>query len=215
MRYDDNLTTERPTFVTHLECSATGEHYPADALHNLSRAGKPLLGALRPSRRAQGADQGCAGAAAAGSLALPRTPAGAPPRRHRQPRRGRHAAPHAAQARQGARRRRDHRQGRRPAADRLVQGARPRHGGVDGEGARRHPHGDADQRQCRRGARRLCEPLRHPDHDLLPRGHAGGERQRDRAAGRQRLSRQRADRRLRQAGRARQGQSRLVRYLDA
>jgi threonine synthase len=43
MRDDENLTTERPTFVTHLECSATGEHYPADALHNLSRSGKPLL----------------------------------------------------------------------------------------------------------------------------------------------------------------------------
>jgi len=43
MRDDDNLTTERPTFVTHLECSATGERYPSDALHNLSRAGKPLL----------------------------------------------------------------------------------------------------------------------------------------------------------------------------
>ena len=43
MRYDDNLTTERPTFVTHLECSATGERYPPDALHNLSRAGKPLI----------------------------------------------------------------------------------------------------------------------------------------------------------------------------
>ena len=24
-RYDDNLTAERPTFVTHLECSGTGE----------------------------------------------------------------------------------------------------------------------------------------------------------------------------------------------
>jgi threonine synthase len=43
LRYDDNLTTERPTFVTHLECSATGERYPADEVHNLSRAGKPLL----------------------------------------------------------------------------------------------------------------------------------------------------------------------------
>jgi threonine synthase len=43
MRDDDNLTAERPTFVTHLECSATGEHYAADDLHNLSRAGKPLL----------------------------------------------------------------------------------------------------------------------------------------------------------------------------
>ncbi len=43
MRYDENLTTERPTFVTHLECSATGERYAADQVHNLSRAGKPLL----------------------------------------------------------------------------------------------------------------------------------------------------------------------------
>jgi threonine synthase len=43
MRDDANLTTERPTFVTHLECSAIGERYQADQLHNLSRAGKPLL----------------------------------------------------------------------------------------------------------------------------------------------------------------------------
>ena len=43
MRHDENLVTERPTFVTHLECSQTGEHYPADQVHNLSRAGKPLL----------------------------------------------------------------------------------------------------------------------------------------------------------------------------
>jgi threonine synthase len=32
-----------PTFVTHLECSLTGEHYPADTLQALSRAGRPLL----------------------------------------------------------------------------------------------------------------------------------------------------------------------------
>jgi threonine synthase len=43
MRFDANLTAERPTFVTHLECSMTGERYAADAVHNLSRAGKPLL----------------------------------------------------------------------------------------------------------------------------------------------------------------------------
>src|SRR6202162_211311 len=30
-------------FVSHLECSLTGEHYPADRLHGLSRAAKPLL----------------------------------------------------------------------------------------------------------------------------------------------------------------------------
>ena len=31
------------TFVTHLECSATGERYEAGMLHSLSKAGKPLL----------------------------------------------------------------------------------------------------------------------------------------------------------------------------
>jgi threonine synthase len=43
MRHETNLTSERPTFVTHLECSATGERYAADQVHSLSRAGKPLL----------------------------------------------------------------------------------------------------------------------------------------------------------------------------
>ena len=43
MRYDDNLTTERKTFVTHLECAFTGERHAVDEIHCLSRAGKPLL----------------------------------------------------------------------------------------------------------------------------------------------------------------------------
>jgi threonine synthase len=43
MNANSNVTTERPTFVTHLECAWTGEVYPADEPHNLSRAGKPLL----------------------------------------------------------------------------------------------------------------------------------------------------------------------------
>jgi threonine synthase len=34
---------EFQTFVTHLECSATGTRYAADELHGLSEAGKPLL----------------------------------------------------------------------------------------------------------------------------------------------------------------------------
>ena len=38
-----NLTADRPTFVTHLECSLTGERYEAGRPHNLSSAGKPLL----------------------------------------------------------------------------------------------------------------------------------------------------------------------------
>jgi threonine synthase len=41
--YDENLTADRPTFVTHLECAYTGERHAADEVHNLSRAGKPLL----------------------------------------------------------------------------------------------------------------------------------------------------------------------------
>jgi threonine synthase len=41
--HDDNLTAERPSFVTHLECAYTLERHNADEVHNLSRAGKPLL----------------------------------------------------------------------------------------------------------------------------------------------------------------------------
>jgi len=43
MRYDDNLTADRPSFVTHLECSATGERHAAGEVQGLSRAGKPLF----------------------------------------------------------------------------------------------------------------------------------------------------------------------------
>ena len=38
-----NVTEDRPTFVSHLECSATGTRYEPDALYGLSEAGKPLL----------------------------------------------------------------------------------------------------------------------------------------------------------------------------
>jgi threonine synthase len=43
MLHDINLAAERQTFVTHLECSMTGERYEADQLHGLSRVGRPLL----------------------------------------------------------------------------------------------------------------------------------------------------------------------------
>ncbi|RYY24433.1 MAG: threonine synthase [Sphingomonadales bacterium] len=43
MRHDDNLTIERATFVTHLECSMTGDQFAADMLHGLSQVGRPLL----------------------------------------------------------------------------------------------------------------------------------------------------------------------------
>ncbi len=39
---NSNLTADRQTFVTHLECSLTGERYEADQLHGLSRGGRPV-----------------------------------------------------------------------------------------------------------------------------------------------------------------------------
>jgi threonine synthase len=39
----DNITGERPSFVSHLECSLTGARHPADALIGLSAQGQPLL----------------------------------------------------------------------------------------------------------------------------------------------------------------------------
>lgn len=50
---NENTHTDRPTFVTHLECSLTGETYPADHLHGLSAAGRPLL--VRYDLKAAGA----------------------------------------------------------------------------------------------------------------------------------------------------------------
>ena len=38
-----NLSEDRPTFVSHLECSYTGEKLEADTPHGLSPAGKPIL----------------------------------------------------------------------------------------------------------------------------------------------------------------------------
>ena len=43
MQHDANLTAKLANFVTHLECAMTGERHEADQVHNLSRAGKPLL----------------------------------------------------------------------------------------------------------------------------------------------------------------------------
>ena len=38
-----NILAERQSFVTHLECSMTGERCEADQVHGLSRVGRPLL----------------------------------------------------------------------------------------------------------------------------------------------------------------------------
>jgi threonine synthase len=39
----DNTKAARPNFVTHLECSMTGERYEAEVVQGLSREGRPLL----------------------------------------------------------------------------------------------------------------------------------------------------------------------------
>lgn len=43
MAYSENLITDRPTFVTHLECGLEGDRYDADTIQTLSKASRPLL----------------------------------------------------------------------------------------------------------------------------------------------------------------------------
>ena len=141
---NDNLTIERPTFVTHLECAMEGDHYPADQIHNLSKAGKPLLVRydLAGVKKALTKD------------ALAQRPADLWRYREMLPVRkvtdivslGEVTTPliRLPKLAEENRRRRDHREGRGAAADRFVQGARPGDGGVDGQGARHQAHGDAD-----------------------------------------------------------------------
>ncbi|MBT5193949.1 MAG: pyridoxal-phosphate dependent enzyme, partial [Rhodospirillaceae bacterium] len=38
-----NITEQRPTFVSHLECGLSGEQVPSDQLHGLSSVGRPFL----------------------------------------------------------------------------------------------------------------------------------------------------------------------------
>ena len=158
------------TNVTHLECSLTGERYEAGQVHNLSRAGKPLLVRydLEAAKRTLTRDSIAARepgmwkwgellphAIEPVSLGEPETPILHLPRT----------------AAQGRRVRADG-QGRRAAADRIVQGARPGDGGDHGEAVRDRAHRHADQRQCRRGARRLWRAGRDRDDRHLPRRNA-------------------------------------------
>jgi len=43
MPLESVITQDLPTFVTHLECSMTGQRYEADQVHGLSEVGRPLL----------------------------------------------------------------------------------------------------------------------------------------------------------------------------
>ena len=67
----------------------TGERHEADQIHNLSRAGKPLLVRYDLAGVRKALTKEKLGAARARSVALSRTAAGARSREHRQPRRER------------------------------------------------------------------------------------------------------------------------------
>ena len=41
--FERKIVAKNHYYVTHLECSMTGEHYPAGQIHGLSRVQRPLL----------------------------------------------------------------------------------------------------------------------------------------------------------------------------
>ena len=194
MKDNDNLTIERPTFVTHLECAMEGDHYAADQVHNLSKAGKPLLVRydLAGVKKALTKE------------ALAQRPADMWRYRELLPVRKCKDIVSLGEV--------------MTPLIRLPKLAKKLGGGeiiVKDEG--RLPTGSFKARGLvmavsmgkALGIKHMAMPtngnagaalaayattLRHQDHDLLSRRHAGGQRQRDRAAGRYRLSRQRADR---------------------
>ena len=152
-----------------------------------------------------------------GPVALPRAAARLRGRARRHPRRGDDPAAPGSPPRSRARPATTAGQGRRPAADRLLQGARRRRRRLPRQGAGRDPARHADQRQRGRGlvdVRRPGRPARH-HRDAAGRAHdhPGGDRRHRRrpAAGRRAdLRRRPADRR---GGAGQRG--RLVRGVDA
>ena len=121
--------------VTHLECSLTGERYPA---------GEPTISARRASRcsfattsiGAPDPDPRKPGAARAGHVEMARAAAAARRRRAGQPGRARNADRPARQNRCESGREWPARERRGAAADRIVQGARAGDGSFDGEAVR-------------------------------------------------------------------------------
>ena len=170
---NDNLTIERPTFVTHLECAMEGDHYPADQIHNLSKAGKPLLvrydlagvkKALTKDALAQRpADMWryrellpVRKVSDIVSLGEVMTPLIRLPKLAKKLGGGEIIVKDEGRLNPPTR--------SRPAALswRCRRARRSAH----------QAHGDADDRQCRCGAGGLCHFVRHPDHDLLPGRYA-------------------------------------------
>ena len=142
-------------FVTHLECSLTGELYAADQPHNLARPAGRCLFATTSSER------GRHSRAKASPSVSPACGSGAnccrcPKARSRSASANRRRRSSRSPLQRRKRRCEPAGQGRGPPADRVVQGARAGDGRRHGQGARGRAHRHADQRQRRRGACGLC-----------------------------------------------------------
>src|SRR4051795_8100109 len=153
--------TNPGNFVTHLECSLTGEHYEPGRPHNLSKAAKPLL--VRYDLEALARTVTKADLAtrpedlwryreflpirdSANIITLGEVPPPPRPRQHHPPRRGPHAAHRLPRTRPPPRRPLANHQRRRPPPHRLLQSPWTRHGRLHGKRTRHPPPRDAPQR---------------------------------------------------------------------
>ena len=206
---------EFETFVTHLECSATGAHYPADEPRGLSEAGKPLLvrydlESLRRSVKRE------TFAARDGGFWKYRE--FLPVRKSADVvRLGEEMTPlvelSASAANAGAKQVLVKDEGRLPTGSFKARGLALAVAMAKAFGLKRlamPTNGNAGAALAAYAARAGIEtPC------LLPGGHAGNQRARDRARRRARDARRRPDQRLRQARRGRTRAHGLVRRLDA
>ena len=203
--------------ATHLECSLTGEALSTPSeLHNLSRAGRPLLARydLELARRTLTRDD--VARPGAGDVEMARAAAARRGHRAGQPGRDRNADPAAYPDRRAPRRSGADGQGRGPASDRVVQGARAGDGGDHGAGSSGSTriamptNGNAGAALAAYGAAAGIEtivicPAETPAINIA-------ETARLWRAG---VRRRRADRRVRRAGRQGRGRGAVVRLLDA
>ena len=206
MNYEDNLTAERPTFVTHLECAPTGERHEADQIAQPVARRQAAAGALRPRRACAGPSPrraGDAGRPTSGATASS-CRCGARPTSSASARAVTPLIPLPKLAqRLGGGELLVKDEGRLPTGSFKARGLVL--AVVDGEGARRQAHRDADQRQRRRGARRLRRARRHRVHVFCPDDTPEVNVREIALQGAERLSRQRPDQRLRQDRRRGQG----------
>ena len=193
------MNEDFPTFVTHLECSMTGERYEADRVHGLSAAGKPLLVRYDLEALSRAIDKETLARRTGGFWRYREFLPVRRARKCRQPGRSRHTLDTAgavgAFARSQGRQR--YRQGRGTPADGLVQGTRLALAVAmaKGTGLSRlamPTNGNAGAAMAAYAGRPACRP-----RSSVPTTRRRSTSQ-NRTAGRDHLPCQRADQRLRQ-----------------